>query len=332
VGPPPEVAQVRRAVRESTADIGSGEVVLVAASGGPDSASLTLSAVHELPRRGVRVGLVTVDHGLQRGSAERARALAQQGRAMGMDPVEVVLVTVAGDGGPEAAARAARRRALSDVAMRHRARAVLLGHTEDDQAETVLLGLSRGSGARSLSGMSAESGIFRRPLLAVPRRVVHRALELSTSASPWSDPHNRDPRYLRARVRHGALPVLEATLGPGVAGALARSADMLRADADALDGWASAAMEQTRHDDGLGVTDLAALPAAVRTRVIRTFLLGCGAPAGALTRDHVNAVDSLVTGWRGQRGVDLPGGLRARRRDGRVVVEVSPRHGVPDTG
>ncbi|MGH8869182.1 MAG: tRNA lysidine(34) synthetase TilS, partial [Actinomycetes bacterium] len=237
MGPDPAVASVRLAVRRALEPVGAGDLVLVACSGGADSLSLAAAAAFEAPRLGLRVGAVTVDHGLQDGSASRATALARTLGAMGLSPSEVVRVEVDGEGGPEAAARRARYTALDGAATRLRAAAVLLGHTRDDQAETVLLGLARGSGARSLAGMRAVSGRYLRPLLDVSRTTTEAACAAS-GLEPWSDPQNTDPAYARARVRHEALPVLDRLLGPGIADALARTARLLADDADALDAWA----------------------------------------------------------------------------------------------
>jgi tRNA(Ile)-lysidine synthase len=317
VGPPPPVAAVRLAVRQALRVLEPDCTVLVACSGGADSLALAAALAHEArhePDR--RAGAVTVDHGLQPGSAARARSVAAHLVAAGLDPVETVHLRVAGPGGPEGAARRARREVLESTARRHGDAAVLLGHTRDDQAETVLLGLARGSGARSLGGMAPVTGRWLRPLLGLPRDAVRGAAPVDESRGlPWEDPHNDDPSYARSRLRHRVLPVLEAELGPGIAAALARTADLLRDDADALDAWAAGAPADP---EGLDVAALAALPPAVRRRVLRRAALGAGSPATDLTAAHVRAVEALVTGWRGQSWVDLPGGVRARREGARV--------------
>jgi tRNA(Ile)-lysidine synthase len=336
------VAAVRAAVRRSLGDLDPGSVVLVACSGGADSLALAAATAFEARRAGWCAGAVTVDHGLQPGSARRAAEVAAALRRLGLAPVEVATVSVTGRGGPEAAARRARYAALDASAERHGARAVLLGHTRDDQAESVLLGLARGSGARSLSGMSAGgpgTGLYRRPLLTLDRSLT-RAACAALDLEVWDDPHNADPAYTRARVRHRVLPVLERELGPGVAGALARTAELLRADADALDAWADRALADARAnaptgsaDDGsaprpvrtgppagaavaLDVGRLASLPDAVRWRVVRQAALEAGSPATDLTAGHVAALDALVTDWRGQTRIDLPGKVHAWRREG----------------
>jgi len=341
MGPGAAVADIRTAVRACLADLKPGDVVLAACSGGADSLALAAALAFAGPRLGLRCGAVTIDHGLQQGSAEQAAAVVAVLQQLELDPVYSVQVQVADTraGGPEAAARAARYRALTEVADRaadqvgpdragadragaDRAGAViLLGHTLDDQAETVLLGLARGAGARSLSGMPERRGSYRRPLLGI-RRAQTIAACAELGLEPWQDPHNADPRYARVRVRLTALPALEAALGPGVTEALARTAQQLRADADCLDELAFAESERLRGSAsdpaGIEVSYLAALPAAIRTRVLRQAAIMAGSPAGALTARHVQQAAELVTCWHGQRWADLPGGVRVRRRHGKL--------------
>ena len=326
-GPTPGAAAlraVRTAVAQSLAGLEPGALALVGLSGGADSLALAAASAHAVRRDpALRVGAVCVDHGLQPGSADRSAAAAESARRLGLDPVIDRTVAVAGPGGPEAAARAARHAALAAAARDRGAEAVLLGHTLDDQAETVLLGLARGSGARSLAGMrpaQIRDGVqWLRPLLGV-RRADTRAACAAEGLEPWDDPHNAAPAYLRARLRHGALPALERDLGPGVAAALARTADLLRADADALDDWAADALAAASGGDGTYDTAvLVTLPEAVRTRALHRAVLAAGCPAGSVGSGHVRAVDALVADWRGQGPVALPGGIEARRDCGRLA-------------
>ena len=273
--------------------------------------------------QGLRAGAVTVDHGIRAESASEAAVVAADLAADGLDPVDVVPVeVVAGPAGLEAAARDARYAALDEAAERHGAVMVLLGHTLDDQAEQVLLGLARGSGARSLSGMPAARGLYRRPLLAVTHARTRASCE-QQGLRVVEDPMNRDVAFARVRARHLLLD-LEEQLGPGVVAGLARSASLLREDADHLDGLAAAEV------DALGggpwpVEVLAAIPVAVRSRVWRRVLLGAGVPAGSLSSRHVDACDRLLTHWRGQGPVHVPGGLLVRRRGDRVRIDPRPR-------
>jgi tRNA(Ile)-lysidine synthase len=313
----PAVAAVRLGVRRALADVGAGQTVVVACSGGPDSTALLAATVFEGRKAGWHVLGATVDHDLQGGSADRAAALVARMATMGADETLSARVHVEGAGlGPEAAARRARYAVLEEVAERFDAAAVLLGHTRDDQAETVLLGLARGSGGRSLAGMRRSYDRFVRPLLDVGRADTVTAC-LVEGLETWDDPHNQDPAYTRARVRHTVLPMLEEQLGPGVAGTLARTADQLRADMDLLDDLAEAAYDELRGPDGaLPAAALADHPAPVRRRVLRLAALAAGAPGSELFYEHVLAMDALLTDWRGQRWVDLPGPVRCTRVDG----------------
>ncbi|MCF0090795.1 tRNA(Ile)-lysidine synthase [Streptomyces sp. MH192] len=297
--------------------------MLVACSGGADSMALASALAFEAPRLGIRAGGVTVDHGLQAGSDQRAEEVAERLRALGLDPVESIAVSVGRDGGPEAAARDARYAALDAAADRHGATAVLLGHTRDDQAETVLLGLARGSGIRSLSGMAAVSGAagrYRRPFLRLDRQTARTAC-MAQSLPVWDDPHNADPAYTRSRLRHEGLPALEKALGKGVVEALARTAQLSRDDADALDAWAREAERGVRDESGrLECAKLDVLPPAVRRRILRRAVLDAGAPGGSLFARHIEEIDRLVTAWRGQGAINLPGRVVVRRQGGRLVI------------
>ena len=310
-GPPPATAALRVAVRRSVADLPAGTLVLAAVSGGADSLALASALAFERPGSGA----VVVDHRLQAGSAQVADRAAQLCRGLGLsatvltgsdpseqDPVGQDPVGQAQAGqGPEGRARTLRYALLEQAARNQGAVAVLLGHTLDDQAETVLLGLARGAGARSLSGMAPVRGRWRRPLLGL-RRAQTRQACVEAGLTPWEDPHNQDPAYARVRVRTEVLPGLELALGPGIAEALARTAGQLREDADALD-----ALTTPTGD----VATLAALPPALRARALKAWAeQGAGRP---VTSVQVTALRALVEDWRGQGPVALAGGATVRR-------------------
>ena len=206
---------VRDAVRRALADVEPGELVLVACSGGADSLALAAATAFVAPRVGWRSGGVVIDHRLQPGSGEVAGWAAGVCRTLGLAPVAVRSVSVGSHGGPEAAARDARYEGLLREAQDLGAVAVLLGHTLEDQAETVLLRLARGSGARSLAAMAPRSGLWRRPMLELSRAVVHasaREALVSVGETPWIDPHNADARFARVRVRE-SMDTLARALG-----------------------------------------------------------------------------------------------------------------------
>jgi tRNA(Ile)-lysidine synthase len=297
-------------------------LVLVALSGGADSLALAAATAFEAPRAGIRAGAIIVDHGLQQGSDAVAARAAEQARALGLDPVLVSRVEVGSEGGPEAAARDARYGAILAAVTDTGARCALLAHTLDDQAETVLLGLARGSGPGSLMGMEADAGLLRRPLLGI-RRTETRQACLDEGLEPWDDPHNLDPAYARVRVRERVLPVLEAELGPGVAEALARTAALLREDGDAFTQQVVEIVEDICEPAEAGVAvsvpALAANPAALRQRIIR-FVVSSEFGV-SLSWAQTLEVARLVTDWHGQGPIDLPG-LTARR-EGRLLVFAS---------
>jgi len=333
-------SEVRRAVRDALAalpDAARRVPLVVGCSGGADSLALTIAAAAV---RGVDdVQAVVVDHRLQEGSAERAAAtvalLAERGIA-----ARVHAVDVTGPGGVEAAARRARRAALC-AARPHPDSPILLGHTLDDQAETVLLGLGRGSGARSLAGMQRWDPPFLRPLLGVRRATTRAAC---AGLEVWDDPHNADPRFTRVRLRHEVLPLLEDVLSGGVAEALARTADQLREDADALDALAAhllaaacapAAPSPTTPSPTapsppapspapapaapeLDLAVLTDVPPALRRRVLRAWMTAAGVTG--LTATHLHAADALAARGPDRAGVAVPGGLELFRASGRLGI------------
>jgi tRNA(Ile)-lysidine synthase len=317
-------------VRRSLAPVKPGSLLLVGCSGGPDSLALAAATAFEAPKLGLRPGAVTVDHDLQEGSADQASQVAATLRELGIDPVHQVRVDVAGRTagypGPEAAARQARYAAFEQVLAASGAVAVLLGHTMDDQAETVLLGLARGSGARSIAGMAPVTGHYLRPLLGLRRQQTVAACA-ALGLAPWHDPQNQDESFSRTRVRERLLPLMEELIGPGVTESLARTAGLLRADAELLDelaaercaeligGWGPAGSPVPK---AVAVSELAELAAPIRTRLLKRAAIAAGAPAGSLSAGHVADLDLLITGWHGQRWVDLPGGIRCQRRYGRL--------------
>lgn len=313
------IADIRRAVRTHLEQFQPEALVLVGLSGGADSLALAAAIAFEAPRAGLRAGAVVVDHGLQEGSADVAERAARQARELGLDPVLVRRVTVEGEGGPEATARQARYAAFDGVADETGARAVFLAHTLDDQAETVLLGLARGSGGTSLAGMAPTNGLYRRPLLAIPRATTVQACA-DAGLEPWHDPHNSDHRFARVRVRETVLPTLEAQLGPGIAEALARSAEQSREDGEALDDVVAQNIDEVFEiaEGGVvaSVDALAGHPAAIRNRIIRRLVLT--EFDQSLSSEHTRAVAALVTDWHGQHELHLPG-IRVQR-EGRGIV------------
>ena len=286
----------------ATARLPEAQRWCVALSGGADSLALTAAAAAVLPTTAL-----IVDHGLQPGSAEVATVARDQALGLGCVQARVLSVRVGTDGGPEAAARTARYAALRTA--RDDA-PVLLAHTLDAQAETVLLVLGRGSGARSIAGMRDCDPPWYRPLLEI-RRAATRTVCAELGLSAWDDPHNHDRRFTRVRLRLDVLPALEHALGGGVAEALARTAASLREDTDLLDGLADRHLHEARSGPDLDIATVGQLPSALRRRVLRAWLLTGG--ASGLTDLQIRAVDALITSWRGQGGVAVGAAVPSTR-------------------
>lgn len=306
---------LRSALIANLADLEPGDHIGVGVSGGADSVALLKAAIHVANEKSLTVTALIIDHQLQDQSSQVANQTQELAKTLGAHSVEVIAVEVStgpGSGGIEAAARNARRDAFEEYAAKHNLKAVLLGHTLEDQAETVLLGLARGSGARSLSGMREIEGIYRRPFLKLARALVR---ETVSDLSTFEDPHNSDPNFARVRVRNIVLPTLEKELGPGITEALGRTADMLRDDADALDMYAAmifAAGEPT-------ISELEKLSTAVRTRVLRHLAIRAGVLVNDLSREHVMSIDNLITNWHGQGPLNLPGQVNVKRESGKLI-------------
>ena len=325
----PAIADVRRAVRDGfeAAGLLPQDLVLVACSGGADSLALAAAVAFEAPRfrdgQGLRAGAVVIDHQMQSGSAEVAGATAQKLSALGLYPVEIRTVIVGTDGGPEAAARTARYAALEKVAEESGANAILLGHTLSDQAETVLMGLARGSGAKSLNGMARVAGFYVRPLLGITRETTE-AFCADSGLEPWHDPMNKDEAYTRVRVRQNLLPALESELGPGIAEALARTAETLREDDEVLAELAMQAYKEVAKEQAtqisIGVQEFKALPLAIRHRVVALAAVVLQAPM--LSRVHILAIDELVDSWHGQKPLTLPG-IRVERTGETIALKTT---------
>jgi tRNA(Ile)-lysidine synthase len=311
------IPAVRNAVRTWLERYEAGDTVLVAVSGGADSLALAHALSVESKEFVVTVIGVTVDHQLQEQSGEQAEKVVAQLKNFGLDCI-IKKINVDLKDGLEASARKARYQALQEAATEYNAVAILLGHTRDDQAETVLLGLARGSGTRSLSGMAHHNGLYIRPLLEITRIQSEQYCE-EVKLQYWSDPHNENPDFARVRLRKVALPALETSIGPGISEALSRSAHLLRDDADALDHWAK--QEELGLDLlNLDCAHLEKLPRAIRTRLIRRAIYAAGAPAGMVTMEHVSGVEALISAWSGQGALNLPGGVKVERISGRLSL------------
>lgn len=275
--------------------------------------ALASASLFEAEKLGLELTAVIIDHGLQAGSDRVARRVAKRLTRIGFSNLLIKKVRVGKTGGPEAAARAARYQALEQIRQQIGASFILLGHTLNDQAETVLLGLVRGSGARSIAGMRERNEHQLRPLLAIERSQTLEFCKAS-GITIWQDPQNNDPRFLRVLLRKRVLPFLEKNIGPGVARALVRTADQLREEDDYLSGQTAKTLARLSsagsNSLSFAAADLAKLDIAIRNRVIKAALDSFGATA---SRGHVLAVADLVIDWHGQKPLALPG-VRVERK------------------
>lgn len=310
-------SEVRGAVRSALEHLQPGSKIGIAVSGGADSMALAAATKMESAEGAHQLTALIVDHRLQAGSGQIALNAKSALEGLGIDQVIILEVDVEITDGLESSARRARYGALERYAKENSLDFILLGHTKNDQAEGVLLGLARGSGTRSLSGMSGHKGIFLRPLLHIERATTMQCCS-DLGITYWQDPHNEDDRFTRVRVRK-LLVEMEREIGPGIVEALARSADLLRDDADALDAIAKEFFDTIDPGD-IDVVSLARLPRAVRSRVLRMAIYAAGAPAGSLSADHIAPIEALVSDWHGQGPSSLPGGVKVERKSGRLSL------------
>ena len=314
----PALLELRKAVRIWFEKLEPNSKVCIGVSGGADSLALAAASKLESVNFPIDLVAVIVDHGLQDNSAEIAQFAKQQLTKLGYEDIFIGRANVQITDGLEASARRARYKVFQQAIETFSPVAFMLGHTKNDQAEGVLLGLARGSGTKSLSGMSEVSGIFIRPLLGIDRTTTEIACS-EAGIEFWNDPHNSNHDFTRVRVRENILPLLENEIGPGIADALVRSAKILRQDATALDEWAEKVFAQLDPMD-IEISTLESLPVAIRSRVLRLAIYAAGAPSGSISAAHLEPIEAFVSGWRGQGHTSLPGGVKVCRISGRLSL------------
>ena len=321
----PAQGLIRLAVRTSlTSNTKPGQKLLVAVSGGADSLALAAACEFEAKKLGVKIAAAVIDHSLQKGSDKVAAQTAKTLVALGFEEVVVKKIAVGKAGGPEAAARSARYTALETIRQKTKSHFIVLGHTSSDQAETVLLGLVRGSGSKSLSGMSEKTGFLLRPLLGIERATTETFCK-DSGIKYWSDPQNKDEKFLRVMIRKHVLPFLEKQLGGSVAASLVRTSDQLREDNAYLESQADKSFKKYAKVSGSGISidakALEKLPAAILNRIIKKALDSFGSES---SRTHVLAVSDLVLSWHGQKPLALPG-VRVVRKGNTISFEPNRR-------
>ena len=321
----PSQGQLRLAVRNTlTSHTKPGQKLLVAVSGGADSLALASAVEFEAKKLGLKIAAAVIDHSLQKDSDKVAAQTAKTLASLGFEEVIVKKVSVGKAGGPEAAARTARYTALETIRQQTRSHFIVLGHTSSDQAETVLLGLVRGSGSKSLSGMSEKTGSLLRPMLGIERATTE-AFCKDSGIKYWLDPQNKDEKFLRVMIRKHVLPFLEKQLGGSVAASLVRTSDQLREDNAYLDSQAGKSFKRYAKVSGSGISFdaqlIGKLPWAILHRVIKKALDGFGSES---SRTHVLAVSDLILSWHGQKPLALPG-VRVVRKGNTITFESNRR-------
>jgi len=315
INPPIEM---QNAVQNLLKDFDAGDFVLVGCSGGADSLALAWTTLVVGKRLELKTGVIIVDHQLIPESNSVALNAKKQCEELGIQEVIIKKVNVEHNHeGLEAAARIARYEAFENVLHETNAQAILLAHTQDDQAETVLMRLTRGSGAKSLSGMAQVSGKYLRPFLHLRKKLVHDSLDL-IGLKAWQDPANTDHQFLRVKVRHELMPKIVEVLGESAISSLDKTSQLLRLDNQALEELAQQFFKSQKDvkTNGLEISELEKLPEAIRTRVLRIFAIASGVHPGPFSFEHIEAIDALVKNWHGQGNVDLPGFIQATRVDG----------------
>jgi len=324
INPPIEM---QNAVQNLLKDFDAGDYVLVGCSGGADSLALAWTTLVVGKRLELKTGVIIVDHQLFPESNSVALNAKKQCEDLGIEEVIIKKVNVEQNHeGLEAAARIARYEAFENVLQETNAQVILLAHTQDDQAETVLMRLTRGSGAKSLSGMAQVSGKYLRPFLHLRKKLVHDSLDL-IGLKAWQDPANTDPQFLRVKVRHELMPKIVEVLGESAISSLDKTSQLLRLDNQALEDLAQQFFESQKDvkTNGLEISELEKLPEAIRTRVLRICAIASGVHPGPFSFEHIEAIDALVKNWHGQGNVDLPGFIQATRVNGSLRFVASKR-------
>ena len=319
----PAQGAIRHAVREVlTANTKPGQKLLIAVSGGADSLALASAVLFESKKLQLNIATVTIDHGLQKASAKVAEQTLEKLHQIGITEAWSKKVKVGTKGGPEAAARDARYKALESIRIESKSDFIVLGHTANDQAETVLLGLTRGSGSKSLSGMSTRSDRLLRPLLSIERKTTEQFCK-DEKISPWQDPQNKDLKFLRVRIRKVVLPFLEKQLGNGIFSNLIRTSSQLKEDDQYLSSVAEKAFKKIAKTSArtviLDQPGLSKLPAAIRNRVIKSAIDYFEVDS---SRVHVLAVADLILNWHGQKPLALPG-VRVERKGKTITLKAT---------
>jgi len=307
--------------------LASGDNVVAAVSGGPDSVALLHALLAAAPIYDLRLVVAHLNHGLRGGESDGDEAFVRDLAGRLSLPFESARADIGRireekGGSLEEAARDVRYRFLMDVAEKRKARRIALGHHGGDQAETVLMNFLRGAGPDGLKGMlPVRDDLFIRPLLAVSKGEIDAFLREKGHVFR-EDSSNTSDIYLRNRLRHKLLPELKASYNPNMEENLTRLGDIMRLEDDylqaavrsVLDGWTVTPGKEAAFDG----REFSALHEALQRRIVKTVLEGLTG-RGGIVYTHIQAVVDLCRGIGTFAELHLPGGIRVRRTGGKIV-------------
>ena len=297
----------------------AGDRIVLAVSGGPDSIAMAAICAQLQTEFSLDFYPVTINHQLQSESADWAKQTVEVCKSIGLTNAIAINVDVNQNSGNglEAAAREARYMALQDYTKKVGARAIMLAHTMDDQAETVLMRIARGSSTRSLSGMAHISGELWRPLLDVERKTLHEALN-ALDIPTITDPHNFNRQFTRVKIRLDVIPKLIEALGQNVVPGLARTARMARLDTEALESIAASIYPKCIVENELLIGELLSHPLAIQSRIVHHWLMNKGVAPTSLSSDHIFAICRMAKDPQVKGPIKVTGGVEVQKASGRL--------------
>ena len=312
----------RNAIKRSLMHIDISDNIGVGCSGGADSSAilLGLSTIYK-NSNAKKVHVVIVNHQLQEITDTVSLNTAKLAESYGFNAHIVPVAINSTEGGAESAAREARYEAFNCMIQQYDIRAFLIGHTKNDQAEQVFLGMLRGSGTRSLSGIPEIRGIFIRPFLNELSRKDTQQVCVENEVDYWCDPHNDSLMYKRVAVRK-LIQETEKSAEQNIVDSLVRTAQISAEDAEALDFYANSAIQQLDKTGWL-VKDLQQFPQAVRKRAYRIKLASLNAKSDSLSFKIVAQIDNLITDWTGQGAVSVSNRITAQRENSKIVFKIA---------
>lgn len=308
----------RNAIKNALKGLPASSPVGFGCSGGADSLALlfALSTLYRKEKANL-VHVIIVDHQLQEITAEISQKTADLAESLGFNahilPVEIISTRE----GMESDARKARYEAFETAIEEYNLEAFLIGHTKTDQAEQVFLGMLRGSGTRSLSGIPQKRGVFMRPFLNELSREDTQKVCEENNYEYWCDPHNDSTEYRRVIARKMIKEVQKET-GQSIVDPLVRTAQISAEDADALDFYTDIALNNIEQNEW-AITELEKTPIAIRKRVYRKKMLQLGALSDKIGFGIVNRIEELVSQWSGQKEIHLSQGVRVKRENEHLV-------------